>query len=66
MHDAHKRRTSNILLYTGVPSHELHKYTHRSYPAFHNYILCRTDFHALLMNNFEPWVLRIESTAVHR
>ena len=64
MHDARKRRTSNILLYT--MSHELHKYTYRPYSVFHNY-MCRIDFHALLMiNNFEHRVLRIEPTAVHR
>ena len=48
-----------------VPSHELHKYTHWPYHVFHNYI-CRMDFFALLMNNFEHRVLRIEPTAVQR
>ena len=52
MHDAHKRCTSNILLYTG--DHP------RSYTAFHNYMLCRIDCHTLLMNNFEHRLLRID------
>ena len=46
-----------------VPSHELRKYTSRSYTVFHNYV-CSIDFHALMMNNFENRVLRIEPTAV--
>ena len=50
-----------------MPSHELYNYSNRSSTViFHNYVVYRADFHALLMNNFEYRILRIEPTAVQR
>ena len=49
-----------------MPSHVLHNYIYRSYyTVFRNY-MCRTDFHVLLMGNFEHKVMRIEPTTAQR
>ena len=77
MPDAHKIRTSNILLYTGYNPwckiNILCRHTSCCTNTlidpilfFTATIMCRIDFHALRMNKFEHRILRIEPTAVHR
>ena len=76
MHDAHKIRTTSNIMYTGYsPWCKLNILCRDTsctntlidpIPYFTTTCMCRIDFHALLMNNFQRRVLHTEPTAVHR